>query len=61
MITEYNRNQKRSRLHREISWFEAQCAKFQDQADPQRKRCYTIAKRCLKRRHDDLMKLDTRA
>lgn len=61
MITEYNRSQRRSRLLREITWFEAQCVKFLDQADPQRKRCYTIATRCLKRRRDDLAKLDSRA
>ena len=61
MQTNYNRQQKRQRLLNEIGHFELQCAKYLDQADSQRKRCYTIAKRCLKRRRDDLAKLDTRA
>ena len=57
MQTEYNRKQKRSRLRREIAHFEAQVEKFQDRADAQRSRCHTIALRCLKRRVDNLAKL----
>ena len=61
MQTDYNRQQKRQRLVREIEHFEGQLRVFEDQDDSQRKRCYTIAKRCLKRRRDDLAKLDSRA
>ena len=61
MQTDYNRQQKRQRLLREIGHFEQQCEKYLDKADSQRKRCYTIAQRCLKRRRDDLAKLDSRA
>lgn len=57
MQTEYTREQKRSRLRREIAHYQAQVEKFKDRADPQRKRCYTIALRCLKRRVDTLTKL----
>jgi len=61
MQTDYNRQQKRQRLLNEIGHFLRSCEKYLDQADSQRKRCYTIAKRCLKRRRDDLAKLDSRA
>lgn len=57
MLTEHHREQKRSRLRREIAHFEAQVEKFKDHADAQRKRCHTIALRCLKRRADSLAKL----
>ena len=57
MLTEHNRQQKRLRLQREIEHFESQMKVFEDQADPQRKRCFTIAKRCLKRRREDLARL----
>lgn len=57
MLSEYNREQKRSRLRREIDHFQAQVEKFQDRADAQRSRCHTIALRCLKRRVDTLAKL----
>ena len=59
MQTEYTRQQKRQRLLREIGYFMQHCEKYLDQADSQRKRCFTIAQRCLKRRRDDLAKLDT--
>jgi hypothetical protein len=36
-----------------------QCSKFADQSDSQQKRCFTIAKRCLKRCRDDLAKLNS--
>ena len=61
MQTEYNRMQRRQRLLREIEHFEGQLHRFSDQADAQRKRCFTIAKRCLNRRRNDLTKLDSRA
>lgn len=61
MQTDYNRMQKRQRLFRDISHFEQQVARFEDQANSQRKRCYTIAVRCLKSRREDLTKLDLRA
>ena len=61
MQTDYNRQQKRQRLVREVEHFEGQLRVFEDRADSQRKRCYTIAMRCLKRRRDDLAKLDNRA
>ena len=57
MPTEHNREQKRSRLRREIAHYQAQVEKFKDRADAQRKRCHTIALRCLKRRADSLAKL----
>ena len=59
-MTEHNRTQRRNRLTREIIHFENQMAKFADQSDPQRKRAYTIACRCLKRRRIDLEKLAVR-
>lgn len=59
MRTDYSRLQKRQRLLREIVHFMQQCSKFADQADSQQKRCFTIAKRCLKRRRDDLAKLNS--
>ena len=59
MQTAYNRLQRRQRLLREIEHFESQVRMFEDRADPQRKRCYTIAQRCLKRRRDDLARLDS--
>lgn len=49
MQTDYNRQQKRQRLVREIEHFEGQLRVFEDRADSQRKRCYTIAMRCLNR------------
>lgn len=58
MRTDYTRLQKRQRLLREIVHFE-QCSKFADQADSQQKRCFTIAKRCLKRRRGNLAKLNS--
>ena len=61
MQTAYNRLQKRQRLLREIEHFESQVRMFEDQADAQRKRCHTIARRCLQRRRNDLAKLDSRA
>lgn len=57
MQTDYNRQQRHLRLNREIEHFEAQLKVFSDQSTPQRKRCYTVALRCLKRRTDDLAKL----
>lgn len=61
MRTDYNREQIRQRLLREIEHFEGQLRIFEPRAEAQQKRCYTIAKRCLKRRRDDLIKLDSRA
>jgi hypothetical protein len=57
MQTDYNRQQRRQRLEREIQRFEGQLKVFSDRSTPQRKRCYTVALRCLKRRTDDLAKL----
>lgn len=57
MQTEYNRKQRRQRLVREIQHFEQQVVLFADRSTPQRKRCHTIALRCLKRRRDDLTRL----
>lgn len=57
MLTEYNREQKRTKLRREIAHYLAQVEKFKDRADAQRKRCHTIALRCLKQRADSLAKL----
>jgi hypothetical protein len=59
MQTEYNRQQRRLRLQREIAHFMAQTEKFSDQADPQQKRCFTLAQRCLTRRVNDLAKLNS--
>jgi hypothetical protein len=57
MQTEYNRQQRRARLQREITHFNLQLAKFASCSDPQQKRCFTTAQRCLKRRQADLAKL----
>lgn len=57
MQTEYNRQQRKSRLQREIEHFSQQVEKFRNCVTPQEKRCLTIAKRCLKRRQSDLAKL----
>jgi hypothetical protein len=58
MQTEYNRQQRRLRLQREIAHYQGQLEKFADLADPQRKRCFTVARRCLNRRVTDLAKLN---
>lgn len=57
MQTEYNRQQRKSRLRREVEHFSQQVERFSNCATPQEKRCFTIAKRCLKRRQTDLAKL----
>ena len=57
MRAAYNLLQRRQRLLREIEHFRSQVDAYSDRANAQRKRCYTVALRCLKRRTDDLAKL----
>ena len=56
--TQYNVRQKQARLSREISHFTSQTAKYIGDQSPQGKRCFTRAKRCLKRRLEDLEKVE---
>ena len=55
-MTEYNRQQKISRLQREVSHFRAQLEKFTGDS-PQDKRRHSIARRCFNDRIKQLTKL----
>jgi hypothetical protein len=53
----YILNQKRARLEREICHYTGQVLVHRERTTPQKRRSYTIALRCLKRRVEDLAKL----
>jgi hypothetical protein len=53
----YIKNQKRARLEREICHYTGQVLVYRERTTPQKRRAYTIALRCLKRRVEDLTRL----
>ncbi len=57
MASMYILNQKRARLEREICHYTGQVLVHRERTTPQKRRSYTIALRCLKRRVEDLAKL----